>query len=166
LPIIRNPQISVEEIFAEPELGYVTTTGKVPTLAITVAYEAIINGQERKLPPIGYGFRERIVVQGTMAQLSFDFLPVTKDQEDLSLLREKTVLVEKKLITDDLGVLGSIPIQCAISIAIEPDPRRTEYTNTVNVPGAQFRSTAAVVRIADAVFWLRDQLIGRWSPEP
>ena len=162
--IIRNPSLSVEEIIAEPDTGYNETSGKVPVLAITVAYEVMITGMHTLMPP-GLGFREGVQVKGTKVSLSFDFLPVIRGQGDQTFPREHTRLVEKKFITDDLGVLGSIPIQANITIAVEPDPRLSQDTNIVYIAGAQYRSTAAVAKIANAVFWIRDQLFGRMSPD-
>jgi hypothetical protein len=97
--IIRNPSLSVEEIFAEPDFKYNETSGKVPVLAITVAYEAMITGMHTLMPP-GLSFRERVQLKGTkvIPALRFDFLPVIRGQGDQTFPREHTRLVEKKLI--------------------------------------------------------------------
>ena len=164
--IIRNPLLSVEEIVAEPDFKYNETSGKVPTLAITVAYEAMITGMHTMMPP-GLSFWERVQLKGTkvIPALASDLLPVIRGQGDQTFPREHTRLVEKKLLMDDLGVLGSIPIQANITIAVEPDPRLSQDTNIVYLPGAQYRSTVAVALIANTVFWVRDQLFGRMSPD-
>jgi hypothetical protein len=165
VPFVRDPQVAVEETLAEPTISSVGTAGIVPTLAITVTYEAVFNQADRKLPPIGFGFRERIVVKGTKVRLSFQFLPVTPGSAPQTIAREETFLVEKELITDDLGMFGSIPIQCLITISPEPDPRDERLSNTVTLRGLSVDSSVsnAPTVLTRLLSWV-ERLITRREP--
>ena len=161
--IIRNPGLSVEEIVSEPDYGY-QTSRKVQVLAITVAYEVMITGMHTHLAP-GFGYVERVRIKGTKVSLSSEPIPVVSDGGDQSFPREYSRLVEKRFITDDLGMFGSIPIQAHITVALAPDPSLSADTNVVTISGARYRTTAAVATVANAVFWLKDQLFGGWRVE-
>lgn len=166
MPGILNPTLTVEEIVAEPDLGYNTTRGKVPTLVITVSYELALSSMERQLPRHHFGYWESIVVKGTrIGTLISGFLEIPEGEPPITLPREVTRLVEKKFLTDQLGLFGSIPIQCTISVAPEPSPSRKADTNTVTLPGAQYWSTVALAQIVNTMFWIRDQAMGRYERE-
>jgi hypothetical protein len=133
MPGIRNPRLTVTETVAEPDIGNLTTPGSVPCLAMTVTYEAMFKGMELDLPP-GYGFRERISVDGSFVQLSFEMISVSPDGPQV-VPREVSALVDKSLVIGNAGPLETIPIQCTITLAAEPDTRASAETNVVELPG-------------------------------
>lgn len=169
MPIVQHPYLTVEELITEPEFSYIQTQGSVPTLALTVTYRAILTGTDRIIYQQGQvGFVERIWVEGVSLRLGLEGLPVAPPGagESQELDREHTYLVEKKLITDKLGLLRNKPIRVAIQIEPAFPLQHKDVTNTVTLPGLTAEIPLASARLKRAVDWLREQLFGRWSPEP
>jgi hypothetical protein len=169
MPIVQHPHLTVEELLAEPEFFYVQTQGSVPTLALTVTYRAILTGADRLIHEHGrVGFVERIWIEGVNLRLGLEGLPVAPagGGEHQELDREHTYLVEKKLITDRIGLLGDKPIRVAIQIEPAFPLTHKDVTNTVTLPGLTAQIPLASARLKRAVNWIREQLFGRFSPEP
>lgn len=165
--IIRNPRLTVEEFIGDPEIGYIghvgDPQGPVPTLAFTVTYEAIIGGAPRAILEF-ISFVEHISIEGVYSRFS-EALPVEpgRGDEDQHIPREHTFLVEKKMIVNELGPLGAIPVRCLIEIRTAFPIEREEFTNTVTVAGEKSRFTVAAGLVKRAFAWSRDQIVERWS---
>ena len=163
--VIRDARLSVEQFVGEPEYGYVNTTGSVTTLAFTIRYEAIIGGTERKISEF-INFVEHISIEGTLVKSKGLALPVEPGGggESQHIPREQTLLVEKKLIVNQLGPLGNIPVRCRIEIRTAFPIEAKESTNTITVVGKKSRFTVATGLAKRALAWSRDQIVGRWTP--
>jgi hypothetical protein len=141
MPEILDPLLTVEETLAEPTILYPGKPKLVPTLLITVTYTARFYEDERKLPPLGFGFWERIVGKGVG---SVELLDVTPGSGVQDIPRAQTFSVEKSILTNAFGVIGPIPVQCRIIVSIDVDRiRREKWTNEVKLAGLSVGSSPA-----------------------
>ena len=166
MPEIQNPTVSVKKVYGRPDVAF-SPIHDEQCLAITVSYDAVFSGLERQLPNCHFGYRETITLKGTMGlgQLSPGDLEVPDEPGSITIPRKVTRLVAMSFLTRYFGVIGDIPIQCTISLSLIPNPHRSQDTNTITIPGVRYRTTSLVAGIAKAVFWIQDQLLGRYQPD-
>jgi hypothetical protein len=164
MPDILNPTVSVRKVYGWPDFAFAPVHDQ-PSLEITVTYDAVFSGLERQLPNCHFGYHEYILLKGTIAQLSSEAIDVPDAPGSITVPRQVTRLVAMSFLHRYFGVLNAIPIQCTITLRPSPNPEKSQDTNTITLPGARYRTTALVGRIAEAVFWIQDQLLGRYQPD-